>query len=77
MLCIIWFLNLHSYKQLNSGKFRVILDLERKLSYAFYEKEWNFLEEGKKVKTYFKLTAVEKFVPFFMMVPYILLLVFV
>jgi len=76
LLCVAWVINIHSYKQLNSGKFDAILDLEQKLSYAFYTKEWELLKKGQEAKTYFQLTDVEKFIPLLMMLPYILLLIF-
>ena len=76
VLCIVWWINLHSYKQLNDVKFQVIHELEKQLTYSFYKKEWDLLEEGKQMRSYFQLTKVEKFVPFLMMILYILLLVF-
>lgn len=76
MLCVVWCTNIRSYEQLNSGKFKVIQDLEKQLSYAFYTKEWDLLEEGKQSKTYFPLTKIEEFLPLLMTLPYILLLAF-
>ncbi len=74
ILCFIWLINIHSYKQLNSGKFEVIHDLEKRLQYSFYAKEWDALKHGKSTKSYLQLTKVEKLVPCFMMIPYVLLL---
>ncbi len=33
ILCLIWLINIHSYKQLNSGKFKAIHGLEQQLRY--------------------------------------------
>ena len=63
LLCIIWFYNIQSYKQLNSGKFKVIHEMEVILPFPAYKREWEILGEGKKKKTYFPLTHVEKYLP--------------
>jgi hypothetical protein len=39
-LSFIWFLNIKSYRTLNSAKFEIINDLERQLPYPGYAKEW-------------------------------------
>lgn len=77
LLCVVWVINIHSYKQLNSGKFQVIHDLEQKLSYAFYTKEWAGLKKGEEAKAYFQLTKAETFVPLLMMLPYLFLLIWI
>lgn len=76
VLSIVWMINIHSYKQLNTGKFKAIHDLEDRLSYQFYTKEWELLKKGKSAKSYFQLTNIEKFVPLIMLIPYLLLLLY-
>jgi hypothetical protein len=75
LLCIIWYFNIESYKQLNTGKFRVIHEMESLLPFAAYRREWEILGEGKKRKTYFPLTHVEKYLPLIMAGLYILLII--
>lgn len=58
-----WFIVVRSYRQLNSGKFAALLELEEKLSYPFFTREWELLEEGKNKSRYWKLTVVETFLP--------------
>ena len=59
-----WFVLIRSYKKLNSGKFEVIHELEKKLPAAPYLKEWDIIRgEGVK-KKYQKLTNIESIVPF-------------
>ena len=54
-----WMLTLHSYRQLNSGKFKALHEMEKKLAYPFFTKEWEFLT-GK----YNKLTVIEATLPY-------------
>ena len=59
-----WFIVIRSYRQLNSGKFAALHELEAKLPYPFFKREWELLEEGKSRRKYWKLTRVETFLPF-------------
>lgn len=74
-LNVIWYVNIRSYRQLNSGKFKVIHEMESKLAFPCYQKEWKILGEGQESKKYLQLTRVERFVPFVLAVPYFLLLI--
>lgn len=62
-LAVSWFIVIRSYRQLNTGKFDVLQQLEGKLPFAFYRMEWERLEEGKDPGRYWKLTVVETFLP--------------
>lgn len=62
-LAIAWYIVIRSYRQLNSGKFKALHELEEKLAYPFFKREWDLLAEGTERKTYWKLTVVETFVP--------------
>ena len=70
ILCIIWFLNLLSYRQLNSGKFKVIHEIEAQLPYACYDREWDLLGRGKDWREYLSLTTIERYVPVIMGIPF-------
>ena len=74
LLSASWFIVIRSYRQLNSGKFPVLLELEKKLSYPFFTREWELLEEGKNVNRYWKLTVVETFLPVGFFVLFLLLI---
>ena len=63
LLSFSWFVVIRSYRQLNSGKFSALQELENKLTYQFLKREWQILEEGKNLKRYWKLTVVETFLP--------------
>ena len=63
ILSISWYIIGRSYRQLNSGKFKTLHDLEENLTYAFYTREWELLGEGKDLSRYWKLTVVESALP--------------
>ena len=67
---ILWVTTINSYKQLNSGKFKVIHDLEKHLPYALFKKEWDYLGKGKIKEKYKKLTLIETGVPYTFMILY-------
>lgn len=62
-LAAAWYIVIRSYRQLNSGKFKALHELEEKLAYPFFKREWDLLAEGREQKTYWRLTIVETFVP--------------
>jgi len=71
----VWLLNINTYRQLNSGKFKVIHEIEKKLPFPCYDREWKLLGRGKS-KEYKTLTKIERFVPLILSIPYFLLLLY-
>ena len=69
-----WFL-INSYIQLNSGKFKVIHEIEEKLPLSMYKYEWEVLGEGKDKTLYFTFTHVELWTPKIFGVLYFILLI--
>jgi len=63
LLCYVWWRVVHSYQQLNSGKFKVVHSLEQMLPSAPYDEEWVELGSGKDSKKYLPLTRIENWVP--------------
>lgn len=76
VLCMVWKININSYGQLNTGKFKVIQEMEAQLPFACYDREWELLGAGQDSKKYLQLTKVEQYVPYLLAVPYLLLLVY-
>ena len=76
LLSVLWFFNIKSYRQLNTGKFSIINEMERNLPYGCYSKEWKILGEGKEAKKYRQLTRIEQFIPIILAIPYLLLLLY-
>lgn len=80
--CIIsftWYFTLNSYRQLNSGKFIVIHEIEKLLPLSCYAFEWEILASGNKKSKYWPLSHVEKVIPvifFLAYIAYIILRVF-
>jgi len=75
VLCFVWWRVVYSYRQLNSGKFKVVHALEQMLPVAPYDAEWNALGAGKNRKLYLPLTHIENYVPVCFGALYVLLAV--
>ena len=64
VLCFSWYIVIRSYRQLNTGKFTVLHELEKSLSFDFFQREWKALGEGKeRLSKYLKLTVAETTLP--------------
>ena len=70
-----WYVVIRSYRQLNTGKFKALHELEAKLTYPFFQREWELLGEGRDHR-YWKLTIVETFLPILFGVLFCILLVY-
>ena len=57
-LSLSWLLTIHSYRALSKGKFQTLKELESKLSFCFFDREWKNLGGN-----YLELTEVEKTIP--------------
>lgn len=73
VICVIFWYLLRSYKQLNSGKFKVIHEIEQKLPLALYDFEWHVLKEGKDKNIYYPFSHIEMIIPWVFGVIYIVL----
>ena len=62
-ICYTWYRLIKSYKDLNSGKFKVIHEIERRLPISPYDAEWEALGRGKDAKLYLPFTKIEMAVP--------------
>jgi len=59
-----WVSTINSYRQLNRGKFDVIIPLiEKKLPLAMFKAEWSYLKSKRGTSRYKQLTVVEVLVP--------------
>ena len=73
IVSVIFWILLRSYKQLNTGKFKVIHEIEKRLPLSIYGYEWYKLDKGEKYKTYFPFSKVELLIPVVFGVLYIAL----
>lgn len=76
ILCLTWYNNIQSYKQLNSAKFKIISEIEKQLPFSLYDREWDLLKNDTKYQGYLTQTNVEKTVPLILIIPYIGLLLY-
>ncbi len=76
VLSIAWGVLLRSYRNLNTAKFKVIGMLEERLpANPYYKAEWKALGEGKDLRRYIPLSAIETVVPAVFFLIYIYLFV--
>lgn len=64
LLSVSWYVVIRSYRQLNTGKFNALHELETELPFPFLQREWELLRSGKQLSRYWKLTNVEVGLPF-------------
>lgn len=72
----VWWLNIRSYRTLNSAKFEIINRIEKHLPFAGYSEEWQILRPPEGRKPYLQLTRVEQFVPIIFMALFALLIAY-
>ncbi len=63
IICVVFWFLLRSYKQLNTGKFAVVHEIEKHLPLALYKYEWEVLGEGKNKRKYYPFSHVELWIP--------------
>ena len=63
LLCYFWYRLLLSYKGLNTAKFQVVHEMEKRLPLSPYDAEWEFLGRGKNSDCYKPFTHIEIWVP--------------
>lgn len=63
ILSYLWYRIIVSYRDLNSAKFKVVHELEKRLPISPYDAEWEAMGRGKDSSLYRPLTHVEKGVP--------------
>lgn len=75
VLCTSWVKAIQTYGNLNSGKFKVINTLERKLPANMFDAEWKALSDQLNNQRYISFTKSEQDVPKIFIMAYILLFV--
>ena len=76
LLSISWMIVIRSYRQLNTGKFAALQELEKELVYPFFTREWELLSEGREISRYWKLTEVERGLPIIFILLFCALIVY-
>lgn len=67
ILCYGWYRLIRSYKDLNTGKFKIIHLMEKKLPLAPYDAEWEALGRGKDPNLFLPFTKTELIIPWIFM----------
>jgi hypothetical protein len=62
-LCYLWYRIIRSYRDLNTAKFKVIHEIERKLPLSPYDAEWEAVGRGKNPDLYLPFTSIEIGIP--------------
>lgn len=73
LLCIIWYMLVRSYRQMNKGKFSVVHEIEKKLPLKLYNAEWKALGEGKNKNKYYPFSHIEAIIPWIFSILYLML----
>ena len=76
MLSAAWFVVIRSYRQLNTGKFAALHELEQAMPYPFFQREWELLREGRDFRRYWRLSVVETSLPIIFFLLFLAVIVF-
>ncbi|MEM8565579.1 MAG: hypothetical protein AAGF85_03915 [Bacteroidota bacterium] len=76
IICLIWAVNIRSYRKLNTAKFKIIHELETRLNYPGFTIEWEILGKGMDKKNYLQLTRVEALIPSILTIPFLTLSIY-
>ena len=63
LLNFVWYRMVRSYSDINTAKFKVIHEIEKRLVISPYDAEWEAVGRGKNPKLYRPFTAIEAWVP--------------
>lgn len=62
-LTSLWFAIIISYKNLNTAKWGVVHEIEKRLPISPYDAEWEAVKRGQSKKLYWPISHIESFVP--------------
>lgn len=75
LFALTWLLTIHSYRQMNTVKFKLIREMEQKLPVAPYDREWHEVGEGNQWSKYLPISKVDRIIPFIFIGLYAALLI--
>ncbi len=67
VLSFMWYKLIRAYRDLNSGKYKVIHEIEKSLPISPYDAEWDVLGKGKESNLYLPFTHIEVGIPWIFM----------
>lgn len=74
-LTLLWYTIIKSYRDLNSAKWLVVHEIEKRLPISPYDAEWDLVDRGKNSKLYRPLSHVEGGVPWIFFILHAVVLV--
>jgi hypothetical protein len=63
MLTLFWYSIVNSYRNLNTAKWQVVQDIEKRLPISPYDAEWDAVQRGGNPKLYRPISHIESWVP--------------
>lgn len=63
MLTLFWYNVIISYRNLNTTKWQIVQDIEKRLPISPYDAEWDAVQRGKNPKLYRPISHIESWVP--------------
>ena len=72
-ICILWILNIKSFRTLNSAKFKIIHEMEEKLPMKLFCDEWKLLDKGNK-EGYLRFSKIEQGIPIIFLILYFVMM---
>lgn len=72
LVSVVWFVFIQNYRRLNSSKFQVICNMEKKLVEEPFSDEWKILQKDNK---YIDSTKIERWFPFIFGLIYVVILI--
>jgi len=73
-ICILWILNIKSFRTLNSAKFKLLHKMEEQLPVKLFTDEWEYLDKGNK-EGYMRFSKIEQGIPIVFLILYIIIIV--
>jgi hypothetical protein len=72
-ICILWILNIKSFRTLNSAKFKLLHKMEEQLPAKLFTNEWEYLDKGNK-EGYMRFSKIEQGIPIVFLILYIIII---
>lgn len=75
MLTLFWYNVIISYRNLNTAKWQIVQDIEKRLPISPYHAEWEALQRGGNPKLYRPISHIESWVPWVFLLLHLIVLV--
>lgn len=77
LLNVVWFVSILAFKQLNSAKFKTIIEMEKHFPFHPFGREWTIFKKERVIfNKHFTTSRVEMLIPAIMTFPFIVFLIY-